>query len=137
MSTDPNFEEQFARNMPPKTDAAAAVDFLRKFHPSERWLVTAIKDNKTSPISAFFDASSADKALAWIEAKNAHLHIYFSPNPLRPEFKGIKASEEDVAGGAWLHADIDPPKECRDLKAWREAIIKQWLPALKLPPRPS
>ena len=96
-----------------KHDTAAAIDFLRRFHPDTYWVLTAIiPDGKTE--TRTFKPSEAEAAAAWIESHQGKRNLYFHVNPVRRPLD-VKASKEDIARLAWLHVDIDPrPKEPED-----------------------
>lgn len=114
-----------------KPDTAAAIDFLRRFHPSTSWALTAIiPDGKTETVT--FDADHAEDAAAWIQKHQGKRNLYFHVNPTRRPLTS-KASKADIARLAWLHVDIDP-RAREDLTAERERALKA-LQAFK--PRPT
>lgn len=96
-----------------KHDTAAAIDFLRRFHPDTFWVLTAIiPDGKTETVT--FTPEKANEAARWIEGHQGKRNLYFHVNPVRRPLD-VKASKEDIARLAWLHVDIDPrPKEPED-----------------------
>lgn len=96
-----------------KHDTAAAIDFLRRFHPDTFWVLTAIiPDGKTETVT--FTPEKANEAARWIEGYQGKRNLYFHVNPVRRPLD-VKASKEDIARLAWLHVDIDPrPKEPED-----------------------
>jgi hypothetical protein len=135
MSIDPNFEETVAQNKKlVEPDVTAAIAFLREVHPSGRWLLSAgieHPNGKKYFTTAFF--STAEKAKDWVSNKNENLNIYFNINPVKEGYtENKKASKADIAHVEWLHVDIDPPKDCEDLEAWRAATKKR-IAALDLP----
>ena len=105
------------------------VDFLAAFHAGRRWQLLAINNGRVA-VEYFDNASAAE---AWIEKREGQVDLYFAINPLRPDYTAKKkATKADVAEAAFLFADIDPPKGCADLDAWR-ASTRTTLAALPLP----
>jgi hypothetical protein len=52
--------------------------------------------------------------------------LYYHINPLKGEYTAEKkASKPDIALGTHIHGDLDPPKDCKDLHAWRKAAMTQ------------
>jgi hypothetical protein len=104
-----------------KPDTAAAINFLRRFHPSTSWALTAIiPDGKTETVT--FDADHAEDAAAWIQKHQGKRNLYFHVNPTRRPLTS-KASKADIARLAWLHVDLDP-RAGEDLTAERERALK-------------
>lgn len=102
-------------------DTASAIEFLKSMHAASLWGLTAIDVESGKTQTATFDAECPTRALAWIEARNGSLNLYFSVNPLR-DTMSKKAKSTDVAALAYLHVDIDP-RTGEDIEAERARIL--------------
>jgi hypothetical protein len=91
-------------------DYAAAVDFLRRFHPGRLWALTAIHpDQNYKPRTATetFDEQHATDAMRWLEKYGTAYNLYFSvAEPLAAVTK--KCERTDIARVWYLHVDVDP-----------------------------
>lgn len=93
-----------------KPDSAAAIDFLKHFHPTFAVVLTAIDPESGKLTGATFKAKDVDTTgKKWIEARNNKQNLYFSVNPVKGPVKD-KASKPDVHSLAYLHVDCDPEK---------------------------
>ena len=90
-----------------KPDTPQALEFLRRFHNSAPWALTAISTDKKVIETMTFMPGERDAAEGWIEKHNGKLNLYFHVNPVRSLVKK-KAVREDIASLSWLHVDIDP-----------------------------
>ena len=90
----------------------AALDFLERWQPGGRWVLTAIApDKKSIQTRSFHERQDAQ---AWLEQYNGERNIYFHVNPTTRDLEK-KAQREHIAELAWLHIDIDPrPREAFD-----------------------
>lgn len=87
-------------------DTPSAIDFLKRFHPSGPWCLTAIvPDGMISTIT--FNPSDEGAAFKWIESKQGSHNLYFSVNRVARLLKS-KAVKEDIAFLDYLHVDADP-----------------------------
>ena len=94
----------------PEAKVEDALAFLRRVRPDGPWTLTAIEPDGPGIDTATFGPDTADKALAWLEARSGRMNLYWMVNPARtPLFS--KARKEDVKELAMLHVDIDPKKK--------------------------
>lgn len=83
-----------------------AVEFLRRFHPTGYWVLTAIVPDQTGTVTRSFSPNQALEAQAWIDTRVGKANLYFMVNqPTGPLTK--KSTKADVATAGWLHVDID------------------------------
>lgn len=87
-------------------DTAAAIDFLRRFHPDTLWVLTSIIPDGKSWTETF-RPDQEKEAAAFIEKRQGKENLYFHVNPTVKALTN-KASKEEVARLAYLHVDIDP-----------------------------
>jgi hypothetical protein len=91
-----------------RPDFDASINFLRRFHPGRRWVLSALLPNgKNDMLTATFDANREAVCRAWLERHNATRSIYFSVGEVTRDLPK-KASREDIHAVHWLHVDIDP-----------------------------
>lgn len=104
----------------PEAKLEDAIAFLKRVRPAGPWTLTSIiPDGPTD--TATFGSDSADKALAWLEARSGRMNLYWMVNPAKRSLRS-KAKKEDVEALALLHVDIDPGKG-EDPAAARAAAI--------------
>jgi hypothetical protein len=86
-----------------------SIDFLKRFHPDRRWVLTAIDKNQkpTSIITSTFRLESAVPCCEWLERLGKTYNIYFSVGEVSTDVEK-KANREDIKAVWWLHVDIDP-----------------------------
>lgn len=83
-----------------------SIDFLKRFHPTGLWVLTSIKVDRKGIDTVTFTPDQAEKAQAWVDARNGKANIYFSVNqPIAPLTK--KATRDDIGSVHWLHVDVD------------------------------
>lgn len=82
-----------------------SIDFLQRWAPDQRWVLTAISLDKKSINTTTF--TKQDAVLEWLEKYGVDRNIYFSVNPTCYSVNK-KPMREDVESLAWLHVDIDP-----------------------------
>lgn len=118
-------------------DPAQAVGFLRTIRGNGRWLLAAIPCEGGAPVCITYDASTANHAEAWIEARNREgSGIYYHVNPTRDGLSK-KASERDIISIEFVQVDIDPrdgePLEAEQARI-RDLVTTNWPSGL---PRPT
>lgn len=84
-----------------------SIEFLRKFHPGRRWLLTAIEVEKKGIPTRTFTESQVDEAMKWLEVHGQYCNIYFSVGEPVGELTK-KADRGDIKRVWWLHVDLDP-----------------------------
>lgn len=87
-----------------------ALEFLRKFHPERRWVLTSIDPDDSKKIQTrTFGESTASQMMSWLSEMNVtgRRGIYFSVNEPTRDLSS-KASKEDMARAWVLHVDVDP-----------------------------
>ena len=94
----------------PKQEAPElGLDFLAGLLRGKVHL-TAIHDNKPMKARIVSDCNERDET--WVKDLNeAHYNIYFTPNLVRDEFKGLKPAKSDITSARVLHVDIDDASE--------------------------
>lgn len=97
-----------------------AIAFLRRVRPDGPWTLTGIIPDGSTDTHTF-GPDTADKALAWLEARSGRMNLYWMVNPALAPLTS-KASKADVAELAMLHVDIDP-KKGEDAEAARADAI--------------
>lgn len=116
-------------------DYAASVDFLKKFHPGRRWVLTGIHPDanfKPRTVTATFDDKNTEKCLIWLADKGQTYNLYFSVN----ECKGFmlkKAERSDIARMWYIHVDIDP-NAGEPVEAEQRRILELLTNQTRLPP---
>ena len=88
-------------------DSPAAIKFLKHVHPTESWVLTAIRPDRKAIETRTFSAATEADALEWVQKYNGNRNIYWSVNP--PIHAVSKKMErEDVKAVHYLHVDVDP-----------------------------
>lgn len=89
-----------------------AMDFLFKWQPKGPWNLAAINPNGGKFESDTFGPGRVEACAAWIAARNGKRNLYYTPNDVRPGFRG-KAAKKNIVRVRTYHADIDPfvPKD--------------------------
>ncbi len=116
-------------------DNAAAVEFLRAFHPAARWALTAIAPDGGGTETRTFGAGRADMALGWIAKHNGRRNLYVHVGGVDADI-GKKAEKSEIARTQYLHVDVDP-RAGEDLAAEQVrigALLSDGLPAGVPPP---
>jgi hypothetical protein len=86
-------------------DTPAALQVLQLFYANGPWTVQAIEREGGAPLQRTFD--EVEELHEFVAEWNGARNLYFSVNPLRSSL-GKKAKKQDVAGGCYLHVDVDP-----------------------------
>jgi hypothetical protein len=109
-----------------------SIDFLRRFHPGRRWVLTSISTDKRSITTATFTDATANQCLEWLEAQGGTRNIYFSVGEVARDVSK-KAERTEMARVWWLHVDIDP-RAGEDIKSEQERALKLLKNPPNLPP---
>lgn len=84
-----------------------SLDFLRRFHPGRRWLLTAIDPDTRSIETRTFSEAVVPGLMKWLETQGATRNLYFSVGEPLADFSK-KAERTDMARVWWFHVDVDP-----------------------------
>lgn len=99
-----------------------SIDFLRRFHPDRRWVLTAISTDKRTIRTNTFSDKTAAAACEWLETNGGTRNIYFSVAEIDKDVEK-KAERTDVKNVRWLHVDIDP-RAGEDIAQEQERALK-------------
>lgn len=94
-------------------DYAASIDFLRRFHPSRRWTLTAIRpkaspDDQSKTVTETFTETNAARCQRWLEEQGGKgWNLYFSVGEVAMDVRK-KAERGDILAVHYLHVDLDP-----------------------------
>ncbi|MER9684672.1 MULTISPECIES: DNA-primase RepB domain-containing protein [unclassified Mesorhizobium] len=88
-------------------DTASAMDFLRRFTPSDRWDLAALPPDGGQPEFRTFIPDEHEQARDWIERRQGTKGLYYHVNRLRTDARNIKAKKPDIVAVRALHVDVD------------------------------
>ena len=84
-----------------------SLDFLRRFHPGRRWLLTAIGQDRKGIETRTFAEATVPEMMQWLDRIGATHNLYFSVGEPLADFSK-KAERTDMARVWWFHVDVDP-----------------------------
>jgi hypothetical protein len=85
----------------------ASIEFLRRVHPSRKWVLSSLAPDQQGMNTATFDASTEAQCLQWLEREGRTRNIYWSVGePIGDVSK--KLERTDISRVHYFHVDIDP-----------------------------
>jgi len=102
------------------TNYQESADFLEKWCPGGRWVLSAVNLPKTKVYTA--TVKTRDAILAFLEKFGGDRNIYFTVNTTRYDVSN-KPCREDIESMDWLHVDIDP-RAGENITEERERALK-------------
>lgn len=103
-------------------DYNKSLEFLRRFHPNRRWLLTSISLDKRQINTRTFDEGRSAQCLQWLQLQGFDKNIYYSVAEIDLDLDK-KAERTDLINVWWLHVDLDP-RAGEDIPTERERILK-------------
>lgn len=122
MSDIPRDQEGRPVSTPPTADTAAALAWLKIWHPDGPWIIVEIDPNtapRRPPATAFTDEVELEK---FLNAKNGQNNLYFIPNRVSEDYFTPKLgpngrpltlttpTKEEIRSLVCLQVDLDLPK---------------------------
>lgn len=98
------------------------VEFLKKFYPTQFWVLTAIRPDKKGIETKTFSHETETECKEWLKNYNGNRNLYFSVNqPAGPVAK--KLYKHQIHSMHYLHVDVDP-RVGEDVEDERIRILK-------------